>query len=159
MTSTTKHPSPTEVKACVHYRDIITGTEVVFGNILPLTRAQAAAILVGQYLKDHPRKRATTNLQDYFQRCPTLYWGVRDLIEKFESPSFDGVVEQFKALYPLASEDWKCALELGLLIKANMREGNHTTTPFVYEHDPLAAQIRGLNLNEMKSFVSSSILG
>lgn len=121
---------------------------------ISMERNEVAETLAEQEAKKF-NKRITKNLIESIYSSPYAFWSVRDLIEKLPTTNFQEVLNTFRKLYPLASSEFKSALETGLKFKAQSKVDNIVGNPYIYD-DPDASAIRDLPLNQIESYVFSS---
>lgn len=145
------------------YQDF-TFTGLTFIIDISKSRRDNAVAMAKQFVIENPqgKKRVTESLISNFEKSPGAYWAVREMIEsvvvdgdKTSPETFKEAVQVFKKYYPLASDDWKAALETGLLVKAGDRQ--YADSPY-YFNDPLAIEIREARLGAAMKPVIKKIL-
>lgn len=92
--------------------------------------------------------------KNYFKTDSGAYHRVRELIEDVKTDDFNKVIDVFKYLYPLSSNDWKDALFTGLIVKSESKIGNYANGEFVY-NDDLAKEIREKGINKKEDILKS----
>jgi len=144
------------------YQDVYTG--LTYTLDITKSRHEFAKAAAEQYVKDAStkRKKVTPKVIEFFEHDAGAYHAVRDIIEsvvvgeRSNPETFDKAVEVFKKYYPLASNDWKAALETGLLVKAGDRQ--YASSPY-YFTQPLAEEIREARLgNALREIINNKIL-
>lgn len=144
------------------YQDIYTG--LTYTLDITKSRHEFALAAAEKYVKDPStkRKKVTPKVIEFFEHDAGAYHAVRDIIEsvvvgeRSNPETFDKAVEVFKKYYPLASKDWKAALETGLLVKAGDRQ--YASSPY-YFTQPLAEEIREARLgNALREIINNKIL-
>ena len=142
----------------IPYDDIITHTK---GEIdITKSREEFAKEMAENYAKQSGKK-VTRKTIDYFEKDPSAFWDVRNILEDIKTENFNDVVRVFKELYPKASEGvygWQSALKTGLVVKAKDTEGNYAGKPFIY-NDALAVRIREAGINFLQPIIDEIMNG
>lgn len=131
----------------IPYTELISKVK---GNIdLSKSREEFAEIMAKIHSDNYTEKD-----KKYFKTDSGAYHRVRQLIEDVKTDDFNKVVDVFKYLYPLSSNDWKDALFTGLIVKSELKIGNYANGEFVY-NDDLAKEIREKGINKKEDILKS----
>lgn len=133
----------------IPYKEIISRTS----GFIDLTKSRDE--FADEMNKNYSGKKSEKSKQ-FFATDSGAFHQVRSVIEKIKTDDFNEVVNVFKSLYPKASNDWKKALEIGLLNKAESKEGNYANGNYVY-NDETAKAIRKAGNNGLDEIIKKIV--